>query len=228
MEKLPESSNSLAKTMCPERTPEQFDAWASDYDQYIRIGIDSFPFRGYEEVLNRIVELAAPKRGMKILDVGIGTGNLAQRFIEFECEVWGIDYSSGMLEKARKKVPDVRLFQVDVESDWPKELKTGFDCIVSAYTLHHLTLERRVAVIRRMTDELLRERGSIIVGDISFPSFSARTKAREKLGNEWDDDEYYWAADEFNAMISGHNLYVAYEQVSEFGGVYVIVPPFRR
>jgi putative AdoMet-dependent methyltransferase len=210
--------------MCPERTPELFDAWAENYDYWIKISSDSFPFQGYEKVLDRIVELTDPKPSSRILDIGIGTGNLAERFVEFDCEIWGIDYSSKMLEKAGKKVPCAHLFHIDVESEWPIELKIGFDRIVSAYTLHHLTLERKITVVKRMVNELLREDGCIIVGDISFPSSLAREKARKMLASAWDEDEYYWAADEFRKMIERQGFYIAYEQVSDFGGVYMIVP----
>jgi len=213
--------------MSPERTPELFDSWASSYDYWIEIGSDSFPFRGYDEVLRRIVELANPEPGSRILDVGIGTGNLALRFVELGCEIWGIDYSARMLEEAGKKVPDVRLIQLDVESEFPYELRIGFDHIVSAYTLHHLTLERKVTVVKRLTDELLTENGSIIVGDVSFSTSSTRAKAREKLVSEWDDYEYYWAADEFMKLVEDSGLNVAYEQISDYGGVYVIVPSPR-
>ena len=206
--------------MSPERTPELFDAWAASYDYFIEMGKDSFPFLGYDEVLDRIVKHADPSQGMRILDVGIGTGFLAQRFMEFDCEIWGIDYSSMMLEEARKKVPDAKLLQVDVRSKWPPELRVGFDRIVSAYTLHHLRLEGKVEAVQRLTGELLAEGGRVIIADISFPTVKARERARKKLGNEWDDDEYYWAADEFE--VGG--LHVEYEQVSTYGGIYVIVP----
>ncbi|MBY8998869.1 MAG: class I SAM-dependent methyltransferase [Candidatus Thorarchaeota archaeon] len=210
--------------MSPERSSELFDSWAADYDYYIKTSTESFPFLGYDDVLNRIVELADPKPGMKILDVGIGTGTLAQRFLDFDCEIWGIDYSSRMLEEAKKKVPDAKLLQVDIRSEWPSEIKIGFDRIVSAYTLHHLNLEGKIDAIQRMSRELLQEAGNIIVGDISFPSFMARAEARQKLESDWDDEEYYWAADAFKTMMWGQGLYVAYEQVSDYGGVYVIVP----
>lgn len=208
--------------MCPERVPEMFDAWAADYDYYIRIGKDSFPFRGYDNVLDRIVELAEPKPGLKILDAGIGTGNLAQRFLEFDCDIWGIDYSSKMLDEARKKLPKIQLLHTDIASEWPSDLKVGFDRIVSAYTLHHFRIEGKVNAIERMQKELLAENGRIIVGDISFPTIDARAKARAGLGSVWDDYEYYWAADEFNAMMSKKGFIVDYEQISEYGGIYFI------
>ncbi|MFW9794805.1 MAG: hypothetical protein ACFFEE_10910 [Candidatus Thorarchaeota archaeon] len=84
--------------MSPERSPELFDAWAADYDFFIKVGSDSFPFRGYDDVLNRIVELADPKPDSRILDVGIGTGNLALRFVQLGCDVWGMA-SSNILEE---------------------------------------------------------------------------------------------------------------------------------
>ncbi|MHA2152837.1 MAG: class I SAM-dependent methyltransferase [Candidatus Thorarchaeota archaeon] len=198
--------------MSPERTPELFDAWAENYDYWIEISRDSFPFRGYDEVLDRIVDLSN------------GTGNLALKFVEFDCEIWGIDYSSRMLEKAMKKVPDVHLHHVDVESAYPAELKVGFDSIVSAYTLHHLTLERKVTAIKRLSSELLLDGGCIVVGDISFPTSAARDMARVRLGNDWDDYEYYWAADAFIAKMSEAEFQVTYDQVSDYGGVYKITP----
>jgi len=211
-------------SLSPERSPELFDSWAADYDYFIKIGAESFPFLGYHDVLKRIVELADPKPNMKILDIGIGTGSLAARFIDSGCEIWGVDYSSKMLEEAKKKVPDANLFQVDIRSEWPSTLKVGFDRIVSAYTLHHLNLEGKTKVIKRMAKELLLDDGDIIVGDISFPTFVERAKARKKLEHVWDDDEFYWAADEFKTIMIGEGFYVGYEQISEYGGIYIVVP----
>lgn len=206
--------------MSPERTPELFDSWAASYDYFIEIGKESFPFLGYDDVITRIVELADPSPNMKILDVGIGTGRLAQRFLEFDCEIWGIDFSSRMLEEAKKKVPDAHLLQVDIRSMWPSELRVGFDRIVSAYTLHHLKLESKILAVQRFANELLQEEGRIVVADISFPTVKTREQARQKLRGVWDDDEYYWAADEFEV----EGLNITYEQISEYGGIYVIVP----
>jgi len=206
--------------MSPERTPELFDSWAASYDYFIEIGKESFPFLGYDDVITRIVELADPSPNMKILDVGIGTGRLAQRFLEFDCEIWGIDFSSRMLEEAKKKVPDAHLLQVDIRSMWPSELRVGFDRIVSAYTLHHLKLENKILAVQRFANELLQEEGRIVVADISFPTVKTREQARQKLRGVWDDDEYYWAADEFEV----EGLNITYEQISEYGGIYVIVP----
>jgi len=208
--------------LSPERTPDMFDAWAAEYDYYIGEGKDSFPFLGYDSILDRIVELANPNSNQKILDVGIGTGNLAQRFIKYNCDIWGIDFSKRMLDEAAKKLPSVRLLQVDIQSEWPSELRLSFDRIVSAYTLHHLKVEEKVDIIQRMAKDLLEPSGRIIIGDVSFLTIDNRNAARMKLGRIWDDDEYYWAADEIRDLLIEQNFDVAYEQVSEYGGIYNI------
>lgn len=209
--------------MSPERTPDMFDDWAPYYDSFVESGTNSFPFAGYKEVLERIFELTDPKPGMRILDAGVGTGLLSQKFIESDCELWGIDYSPKMLEEARKKLPEAHLVLGDIRSNWPSDLPTDFDRIVSAYVLHHFDLTTKMNVIRRMVNELLRDEGRLVIGDVSFPSFAERAQKRRELVHIWDDDEYYWAADEIKTMMFGEGFYIVYEQISFCAGVYLIL-----
>jgi putative AdoMet-dependent methyltransferase len=209
--------------MTPERTPELFDQWAEDYDDVIERWSGSFPFLGYNDVLNRIVELADPKPGMKILDVGTGTGTLAQKFLDYDCELWGLDYSQKMLEKAKEKLPNCNLVQLDIRDEWPTEL-SDFDRVVSAYALHHLNLDGKLEVIQRMLGNLITEDGRIVIGDVSYPTFAARAEARRELLHVWDDSEYYWAADVIKNMLWGQGAHIAYEQISSCAGIYIIIP----
>ena len=80
--------------------PEEFDDWAENYDQSVA-NTQSFPFTGYEEVLDKVVELATPQPGMQVLDLGTGTGNLALRFDAIGCEIWGTDFSSADAGKSQ-------------------------------------------------------------------------------------------------------------------------------
>ncbi|MGY5874284.1 MAG: class I SAM-dependent methyltransferase [Candidatus Thorarchaeota archaeon] len=209
--------------MTPERTPDLFDAWAENYDYYAENWTDTFPFIGYKDVLNRIVELCDPKPGMKILDLGVGTGTLAQKFVEANCEVWGVDFSGKMLELAKKKVPSAHLFKADIRSTWPDELQLDYDRIVSAYVFHHFDFDSKMDLIRRIANESLGDRGRIVIGDISFRTFAEHSNARQELSDSWDDDEYYWSADLVASMLRGEGLYIAYEQISSCAGVYAIV-----
>ncbi|MHA1907120.1 MAG: class I SAM-dependent DNA methyltransferase [Candidatus Thorarchaeota archaeon] len=208
--------------MSPERTPELFDQWADSYDDVLHAWSGEFPFLGYHIVLDRIAQLAKPRSNMRILDVGIGTGNLARKFSEIGCDMWGIDYSTRMLEKAKDKVPKVHLVQMDIRDQWPSELIRPFDRIVSAYVLHHFKLEEKQQISGRMVKDLLTPDGLLIIGDISFPTEKDFEKNRKKYAREWDDSEYYWSADRFIDGVVQNGFNVTYEQISVCAGIYVI------
>jgi putative AdoMet-dependent methyltransferase len=210
--------------MSPKRTPDLFDAWASNYDYYAEHWSDEFPFFGYKDVLNRIVELSSPINGKKVLDLGIGTGALALRYQNSDCEIWGLDFSEKMLEKARAKLPKAHLLQSDIQHDFPEELGTSFDIIVSAYTFHHFDLDVNQQVVKRIVDQLLSDDGRLIIGDISFKTSLDRDKARKEFSEYWDDDEYYFAADVLTSVLSSIGSDIVYEQVSRCAGIYVITP----
>jgi cyclopropane fatty-acyl-phospholipid synthase-like methyltransferase len=196
-----------------------FDNWAESYDRAVESA--GGVFKGYEEVLALIVHSAAARPGMRVLDLGIGTGNLAQRFVILGCEVWGTDFSPAMLAKARLKLPQVKLVQMDLlQTNWPGELdEQRFDCIVSAYVFHHFGLGIKVRLLERLAEQYLTHRGRIVIGDIAFPSVQALQLAG---ADHWDEDEHYWAADETRAACQDAGLAVTYTQVSSCGGVFVI------
>jgi ubiquinone/menaquinone biosynthesis C-methylase UbiE len=83
----------------------------------------TFSLDGYEDVLDALVATADTTQGMKVLDLGVGTGNLAERFVRRGCTVWGVDFSASMLEKAREKLPHAHLLRGDLLGEWPLELR---------------------------------------------------------------------------------------------------------
>ncbi len=196
-----------------------FDDWAERYDQSV-CSDDGFPHDGYDQVLEKIVHLAAAEPCWRVLDLGVGTGNLAERFVALGCTVWGVDFSSKMLEKARAKLPQARFVQVDLLGDWPGELDRRFDCIVSSYALHHFDLPTKLDLLQRLVRRYLAADGRIIVGDIAYPTVQIRERERQR--GDWDEDEYYWAADETLAACRETGLGARYEQVSSCAGVFAI------
>ena len=197
-----------------------FDDWAKHYDQSIQTG-GSFPLTGYEQVLNEEFSAADALPGLKVLDLGIGTGNLASLFIDAECSIWGLDFAANMLVKAKEKLPQAVLVQADLLGDWPPSLDQRFDRIVSAYVLHEFPLSEKMHLIRRLIDRHLAVDGRIVIGDVAFPSIRVREQAREKWASQWDEEEYYWAADETAKAGNSVGLHIAYEQISRCGGVFV-------
>lgn len=198
-----------------------FDRWAADYDRSVQED-GEFPFAGYEDVLTAVVECASVRPGMRVLDVGIGTGNLAERFVRAGCDVWGVDFSANMLEKVRQRLPQVRLVQADLARGFPEELHAGFDRIVSAYVLHEFNLDVKVELLREMVQDGLAANGLVVIGDVGFRTVQERQQAYLRWKELWDEQEYYWAADEAVDALSRIGLQAEYKQVSVCAGVMVI------
>jgi putative AdoMet-dependent methyltransferase len=205
-----------------------FDAWAENYDQSV-VNTQGFPFTGYENVLDKVVQLATPQAGMSILDLGIGTGNLALRFDASGREIWGSDFSAAMLAKAQVKLPKARLFQADLRAllqrdsnqSWPASLKRRFDRIVSAYVFHHFELGDKVEMVNIFVHKHLEPSGKLIIADLAFQNQNALEDVKQAAGNEWED-EYYWLADETLPALKKIGLKATYTQVSPCAGIYSI------
>ena len=197
---------------------EEFDAWAEVYDQSVA-NEQLFPFIGYRAALDKIIELAAPEPDMEILDLGIGTGNLALRFAATRCQIWGTDFSPAMLAKAREKLPQAHLFQADLCSDWPQELNCRFYRIVSGYVFHHFELEQKVQIIEMLVRQRLETHGSLIIADIAFLNQNALEKVKSEVGDEWED-EFYWLADECLPALEKTGLKAQFHPVSSCAGVF--------
>ncbi len=198
-----------------------FDRWAGHYDPAAASADDDFPFAGYELILDQVSSLADVRPGMRILDLGIGTGNLAARFVREGCLVWGMDFSAQMLAQARALLPQVHLVQADLADEWPLEDQEPFDRVVSAYVFHHFNLETKFGLLQRIARRYLVAGGSILIADIAFPTISARAETARRLADCWDEDEHYWAADETVEASEQAGLVVTYEQLSVCGGVFV-------
>jgi phosphatidylethanolamine/phosphatidyl-N-methylethanolamine N-methyltransferase len=79
----------------------------------------------------------AAQRGDRILEVGVGTGINASLYPK-DCAVTGIDFSAGMLEKARERVArngarNIRLLQMDAGD--LKFADNSFDIVYAPYLI---------------------------------------------------------------------------------------------
>jgi putative AdoMet-dependent methyltransferase len=197
-----------------------FDAWAEAYDEDVA-SASIFPFAGYADVLQTVLERAGARPGMSVLDLGTGTGNLALLFQQHGCELWCTDFSPLMLGKAQAKLPGAHFTVHDLRAAWPAELDRRFDGIVSAYVFHHFELDEKVRLCRQLVEDHLESQGKLVIADISFPDRAAMAAFARSVGDAWEQ-EYYWLADESLQALTSAGLNAAYEQVSACAGVYTI------
>lgn len=194
-----------------------FDLWVDGYDKTVGLSDEeqSYPFAGYKGVLARIYQLVMAKGKARVLDIGFGTGTLTRRLYEQGCEVWGQDFSGRMVELARSKMPDANLFQADFSQGLAEPLlQNSYDFIIATYSLHHLTDDGKIRLIRTLTD-LLDEGGAILIGDVAFADRQGLEQCREKAGEEWDDEEIYFVFDELRKRFPA----MRFEQISYCAGV---------
>ncbi|MGD9118514.1 MAG: class I SAM-dependent methyltransferase, partial [Dehalococcoidia bacterium] len=146
-----------------------FNDWAKSYDEdvYDTTRPDQFTFQDYDRVLDTIVEYCDLPHNTctRILDIGIGTGNLARRFLHSGIPITGIDPSTGMMETCRRKFPDIALMPGHfLDIPLPPQ---SIGLIVSSYAFHHLTAsekERSVGIMKNV----LSPGGRIIIADLMF------------------------------------------------------------
>lgn len=88
-----------------------------------------------------VVGLLAPQSGEKILDLGCGTGQLADEIAASGAEVTGIDASAEMVAKAKSAYPELHFEQ---QNGTGFELDASFDAIFSNATIHWINEPEKV------------------------------------------------------------------------------------
>lgn len=177
---------------------EGFDAWSGNYDRdvYLSELAGTYPFAGYNEILQFITDTVLSKSNAMLLDIGFGTGTLTKLLYDGGCEVYGQDFSENMCKTAHEKMPNAKLFCGDFSEGLVPELQDKrFDFIIATYSLHHLTDSEKLRFISDLRGRL-NEGGMILIGDVAFASRSKLSDCMEAAGDEWDDEEIYFVADE--------------------------------
>ena len=155
-----------------------------------------------------LIKILNPKKGEIILDLGCGSGQLANKISKSGAEVIGIDNSNEMIAEAKTKYPNLQFF---VKNASNFQFKKPFDTIFSNAVLHWITGSENVIIsmnknlknggrlvvefggkgnvktIIRSIKKALLERGYIKNANTKnwyFPSISEYTSLLEKNGFE--------------------------------------------
>jgi demethylmenaquinone methyltransferase/2-methoxy-6-polyprenyl-1,4-benzoquinol methylase len=96
-----------------------------------------------------VLRVARPSPGMKVLEVGCGTGTNLALFADAGCRVSGVDLSPSMINIAKKKLGD----RVDLRLGDASDMPFGdceFDLVLGFLTLHEMPAEVRGPVVSEM------------------------------------------------------------------------------
>lgn len=210
-----------------------FDLWADGYDETVGLSDeeDSYPFAGYKNVLAIIYDIvcagnqaagqptfgsqAMGGKNAAVLDIGFGTGTLTTKLYGQGCEIYGQDFSERMVRLAGDKMEGAHLYQGDFAQGLAEPLlRRTYDFIIATYSLHHLTDEGKIELLRSMR-ELLSEDGMILIGDVAFENRAELEACRREAGEEWDDEEIYFVVDELRRVFPD----IRFEKVSHCAGI---------
>jgi putative AdoMet-dependent methyltransferase len=191
-----------------------FENWAHNYEKTV-LSSTQFPFKGYKELMNRIESDVSPQSS--ILDIGIGTGILAESLFNHKSvKIYGIDQSAKMLEFAKNKLPNANLSEFDFnlykEMIWEYPL---FDCIIMTYFLHHYTLNQAIDIILFLRDKLTAG-CFILIGDIGFKNEFEKNGAKKIHETDWDESEYYFVIEQLKQAFELNSVNHEFNIINEF------------
>lgn len=131
-------------------------------------------------ILPNLLRIVAPQKGVKILDVGCGTGVFSRAFAEKGAEVVGVDIGLELIDIAEKKSGDLKIKYVLASADNLSKIKDGeFD--VATIVLAIQNMKNLDAVIGEVSKKL--KQGGILAIVINHPAF------RIPQNSDWYYDE---------------------------------------
>nr|WP_132944598.1 MerR family transcriptional regulator [Tumebacillus sp. BK434] len=205
-----------------------FDRQAAQYDEAVLREPEFNPHQNYNEALDMTCQLVNPRLGERGLEIGIGTGNLAGRFLAKGIEIAGTDQSREMLRQCQAKYPQIETKLGNFLA--VPYLDDQFDFVVTSYALHHLTDEQKLLALEEMR-RVLKPHGRICITDLMFESAAKRAAVREEFQSAGRADLWAQIEDEYYADRSlllkwfEANGYVAQaKQVNDFLHILFAVP----
>jgi len=125
---------------------------------------------GFQQLRDRILELAAPRPTDVVIDIGSGTGLLSLEFASQVERVWAIDISASMAGYLRTKAASAGIDNIEVAVASAVSLPlidSIADIVVSNYCFHHLDdVGKRRAL--REARRVLRPGGRLVFADMMF------------------------------------------------------------
>jgi len=156
------------------------------------ISILTFFGGGEKKYRNKILDMAVPQIGDKILDLCCGTGTLTTLIgerLNASGIVIGIDYSHEMIELAREKIKDIPNVKYQVGDGRYLPFKNlTFDKVFICMALHEMLTNDRKMVIKEMYRVLKNEGMGIFIEFDQPKKPTLRYKLIIKMEEFWDKE----------------------------------------
>ena len=183
-------------------------------------------------VLRKIgLKICPPREGMKVLEVGCGTGTNLSLYENAGCDVFGIDLSPAMLEVARRKLGERADLRLADAAEMPYA-DDSFDLVTAFLTLHEMPTAIRTAAMAEMVRVVNREGRLLLIdyrsGPIRFPKgwfFKAFIVSMEVAAGREHFHNYrdFLAREGLPGLISAYGLSVETEKVVSAGNMLACV-----
>ncbi len=197
-----------------------FDRWAKGYNKSVLKSEkeNSYPFAGYSDVKYSIIDIISNKHKAKVLEMGVGTGEITKPLYDLGYEITGVDLSSKMIEIAKSHMEKAVFILADFSNSL-NEISIKFDFIVFSYSIHHLSYNDQIELLIKLND-YLNEDGIIIIGDVSTFTIEDMNQLQNKYATIWDDEEYYPILKKYQLSQLVDIYKLSYVQINEVAGVY--------
>jgi ubiquinone/menaquinone biosynthesis C-methylase UbiE len=123
-------------------------------------GYDVFDDNGYSRIMAEFLKFFRPARGLKVMDLGCGTGAFTGRFLKYGFQLSGIDISPGCIEYARKRYPEISFEVGDIEDTRCPD--GAFDVVLLSAVLHHF---QDLSTAIRECHRILKKGGVLLAYD---------------------------------------------------------------
>lgn len=146
-------------------------------DPYARIApwYDRFLERVDGPVRATAFKMSAPTGGMRILDVGCGTGITLEQYVDAGCASFGVDASDAMLTQARKRLGDTAVLTSGSAEHLAFDDST-FDRALASLFLHEVTSNVRETIFSELS-RVVSPTGRIVITDFGTGDLTLKGNA---------------------------------------------------
>ncbi len=170
-------------------TKENYNLWSDFYDQ------DNNPTRDLDHLV--VTKLIQQFKNKKIIEIGCGTGKNTVLLSEVADQVLAIDFSKGMLEKARTKMREKKNVEfefADISEKWPCE-DNYYDVVICSLVLEHI---EKIYFIFSEANRVLIESGEFFINEFHpFRQYQGKRANFQKNGKKIELEYFVHDVSEF-------------------------------